>query len=139
MDKTKKVYVDSIYKTNDSISNRNFKFELKESIDLPDNTVCYIDDICIPHTWYTLEHYKNKLYIENACPDFSLSSSVLTIPEGSYNAATLASTLQSVLQSSFPNEHYNCVYSIARGSITISADRAFWISIDEQAIDVSIF
>ena len=49
MDKVKKVYTDSRYKTSDTISNSHFKFEIKEGLDLPDNTVCYIDDISIPH------------------------------------------------------------------------------------------
>ena len=47
--------VDSRYKTNDSVSNSDFRFELKEALDLPDNTVCYIDDILIHKTWIT--HY----------------------------------------------------------------------------------
>ena len=40
-----------------------FKFELKEALDLPDNTVCYIDDISIPHTWRTIVSHNNKFYI----------------------------------------------------------------------------
>ena len=40
-----------------------FKGELKEALDLPDNTVCYIDDISIPHTWRTVESHNNKFYI----------------------------------------------------------------------------
>ena len=61
MDKIKKVYIDSRYKTNDSVSNRDFKFELTEALDLGGNAVCYIDDVSIPHTWYTVEDYNNKL------------------------------------------------------------------------------
>ena len=56
MDRTKKVYIDSRYKTSDSISNGGFKFEIKEALDLPERTVCYIDDISIPHSWYTIEN-----------------------------------------------------------------------------------
>ena len=41
MDEIKKVYIDPRYKTNDSVSNSGFKFELKEALDLPDNTVCF--------------------------------------------------------------------------------------------------
>ena len=137
MDNIKKVYVDSRYKTNDSVSNSQFKFELKEGLDLPDNTVCYIDDISIPHTWYTIENYNNKLYIENTYPDLSLPAGVLSVPGGNYNATNLASTLQSVLQASFPNENYNCVYNAARGSITISPDRDFRIHTDNQVIEMS--
>jgi len=137
MDKIKKVYIDSRYKTNDSVSNSDFKFELKEALDLPDNTVCYIDDICIPHTWYTIEDYNNKLYVENTYPDFSLSASVLSLPEGNYNATNLAATLQATLQHSFPNENYSCVYNTTRGSITITSDRSFRIYTDQQVIDIN--
>ena len=44
MDKNKKVYVDSRYKTNDSVSNSDFKFA--------DNAVCFIDDMYSPHMVY---------------------------------------------------------------------------------------
>ena len=40
-----------------------FKFELKEPLDLPYNTVCYVDDISIPHTWRTVESHNNQFYI----------------------------------------------------------------------------
>ena len=137
MDKIKKIYVDSRYKTSDSVSNSDFKFELKEQIDVPDNTVCYIDDISIPHSWYTVENYNNKLYIENTHSDFTLTAAVLTIPEGNYTATNLASTLQSVLQTTFPNENYTCVYNTARGTITITAIRSFRIYTDEQVVQLT--
>ena len=37
MDKVKKVYVDSRFRTNDSDSNSDFKWELTEASDLADN------------------------------------------------------------------------------------------------------
>ena len=39
MDNIKKVYIDSRYKTSDSVSNSGLKSEIKEGLDLPDNTV----------------------------------------------------------------------------------------------------
>ena len=54
MDKVKKVYVDSRFRTNDSVSNSDFKFELTEALDLADNTWAFVDDISIPHTWRTI-------------------------------------------------------------------------------------
>ena len=63
MDKVKKVYVDSRFRTNDSDSNSDFKFELIEALDLADNVVCYVDDSSIPHTWRTIESYSNKFYV----------------------------------------------------------------------------
>ena len=137
MDKIKKVYIDSRYKTSYSISNSDFKFEIKEALDLPGNTVCYIDDISIPHSWYTIENYDNKLYIDNTREDLSLSASVLSIPAGNYNASNSASTLQSVLQAAYPNENYKCAYNSARGSITIPAIRSLRTYTDDQVIETT--
>ena len=55
MDKMKKAYVDSRFRTRASNPDSDFKVELKEPLDLPDNTACYVDDISIPHTWRTIE------------------------------------------------------------------------------------
>ena len=63
MDKTKEAYVDSRFRTRDSNSDIGFKFELKEQLELPDSTVCYVDDISIPHTWRTVESHNGKFYI----------------------------------------------------------------------------
>ena len=94
MDEIKKVYVDSRFRTTDSLSDSDFKFELKEALDLPDNTVCYVDDISTPHTWRTIESHNNKFYIifkqyyligsglgGVAC---NWATYILTIPEGNY-------------------------------------------------------
>ena len=53
MDIIKKMYIESRYKTSGSISNSDFKLEMKEALDLPENTICYIDDISVPHSWCT--------------------------------------------------------------------------------------
>ena len=137
MDKITKVYIDSRYKASDSASNSDFKFERKEQTEVPDNTVCYIDDISIPHSWYTIEDFNNKLYIENTHSDFQLSASVLTIPPGNYTATNLASTLQSVISARYSGENYTCVYNTARGAITITANRSFRIYTDYQVTQLT--
>ena len=62
MDKIKKAYVDSRFRTRDSNSDSDFMFELKEPLDIPDNTVCYVDGISIPRTWRTIESHNNKFF-----------------------------------------------------------------------------
>ena len=56
MDNNKNAYIDSRDNTSDSISNSDFKFKIEEGLDLSDNTACYIDDISIPHTRYTINN-----------------------------------------------------------------------------------
>ena len=68
----KKIYVDTKYKTNDSVSNSHFKIQLPETLLMPDNCVFYIDDVCIPHSWYTIEAGINdKLYFHVTETDYA--------------------------------------------------------------------
>jgi len=134
MDKIKKVYIDSRYKTNDSASNSDFKFELKEQIEAPDNTVCYIDDISIPHSWYSVEDYNNRLYIQyeniNLLRGFEFI--VVILPTGNYTGMTFASTLQAELQKAIPS--MTCVYNPARGTITFTGESIFRVLTDNHFI-----
>ena len=116
--------VDSWYKRNDRVSNSEFKFELQEASNLPDNTVCYIDDIPIPHSWYTIEDFNNKLYIHRTYGGMSIDGTVISIPIGNCNASMLASTINDLVQqrftdTSYPDDEMACTYGIARGTIKI--------------------
>ena len=42
----KKIYVDSRWKSKDSASDSDFKFELSQSLTMPKNCVCYLSDVC---------------------------------------------------------------------------------------------
>ena len=103
------------------------KFEIKEALDLRDNTACYIDDISIPHTWYTVEEYSNQLYIDSTNSDLTLKAYILTVPNGSYTASALATMLNHLLQTRFPNDSFSCVYNVSVGTITISSTMNFRI------------
>ena len=131
MNKIKKVYIDSRYETNDSISNSGFKFELNESLDSSENTVCYIDDISIPHTWYTVEDYNNNFYIGSTNPDVTLKASILIVASGNYTASSFGTTLNNLLQTRFLNDDFPCAYNISVGTITISSTMSFRIMTDD--------
>ena len=59
----KKIYVDTRYRTPDSISTSNFKIELPYSLTLPDNSSFQLTDICIEHSWLTVETALMTRYI----------------------------------------------------------------------------
>ena len=50
----KKIYIDSAFRRLDSVSASNFKIELPYTVKFNDNTIFYVDDVCIPHTWHTV-------------------------------------------------------------------------------------
>ena len=100
----KKIYVDSRFKTKDSVSDSNFKFELSQSLTLPKNSTCYIDDITIPHSWYNVNESNNRLYIY---ANHGTDSTFICLPLqfGNYNGPTLVAELNRLFNS-MPNSYY---------------------------------
>ena len=56
--KFRKVHVDSRMKSSGTHS--SFSFDLKETFDTPEGTVCYCDNALIPHSWQTVTATKKK-------------------------------------------------------------------------------
>ena len=106
--------------------------ELKEPLDLPDNTVCYVDDISIPHTWRTIESHNNKFYTifrmmylagggTAITEEYNYDPYVLTLPEGNSTGPQLAAAIQELLNGFVVTFDFMVLYHPARGSITIEA------------------
>ena len=115
----RKIYIDSRYKTDDSVSDSNF--QLSQPLQLPDKCVCFIDDIIIPHTFYTIESYNCKLYFrEKLAPGDTITDVILNISQQNHTGTSLASSIKSILDATFGSNNYNCTYNSTRGTITIS-------------------
>ncbi len=54
----KKIYIDSRFKSSDSASNSDFKIDLPTTLLMTEDTGFYIDDVCVPRTWYPAEDGK---------------------------------------------------------------------------------
>jgi hypothetical protein len=60
----KKIYIDTRHKSADSISTSDFTIVLPETVTLPEGAVCYVDDVCIPYSWYTItENFNDRIYV----------------------------------------------------------------------------
>jgi hypothetical protein len=126
--KIKKAYIDSRYRTNDSTSDTDFKFELKRSIDLPDNCVCYIDDIQIPHTWHSVEPYNNKLFLEVGGSNIV----IISLTPQNHTGITLASDLQAKLQDHFPDRGFTVTHNTNKGTLSINSNGQFRFVSDRE-------
>ena len=91
----KKIYIDSRFMSSDSKSSSDFKIDLPQNIDLPEDTVFYMDDICIPNSWYTIDEERNNKFY------FKIGSTVYvkTIPPGNYSTTTFNSVLVALMNS----------------------------------------
>ena len=59
----KKIYIDSRFKSSDSVSDSDFYIDLPTTLLMPSNTGFYIDDVCIPVSWYAIDTNRNEKYI----------------------------------------------------------------------------
>lgn len=132
----KKVYIDSRFKTADSLSNSDFRYELKESIQLPVNCTCMIDDILIPHAWYSIEENMNdRLYVRQNLGG-AVTDVIITITPGNYSGASLVTQLQSKFDAAFSSGAYPVSYSTTKGtlSITVNGAMTFQILTDKDLL-----
>ena len=93
----KKIYIDTRFKSSDSRSDSDFKIDLPTTLLMPEDTGFYIDDACIPHTWYTVETGRNdKLHF-----GFNAGSQIVSVPEGSYTKSEEFSCRRLIHQQSY--------------------------------------
>ncbi len=128
--KYKKIYIDSKFRTVDSTSSSDFKYELPETMTFQEDTVFYLDDICIPHSWDTIiQGVNDKLYFkvyreQDGAPtgEFHL---IATIAPGSYIGPDLATEIQTEMNAvalSHPVAFnlFTCVYVPKTNKIVIT-------------------
>ena len=117
----KKIYIDSQYKLPESLSTSSFKVELHYSITMPHNAIFTVDEICIPHSWYSIEKDINdKLYIHQLDTGTSVrASTVITVPPGNYNGDLLKTTLQSLITPRVPFSSFSVTYDPTTFGISI--------------------
>ena len=101
--KYKKIYIDSKFRTIDSNSSSDFKYELPETMSFEQNTAFYLDDICIPHSWDTImDNINNKLYVKvyklNESPETEYHL-IATLDPGNYIGTDLALEIQNEMNS----------------------------------------
>ena len=105
--KYKKFYVDTKYKTPDSVSNSNFSIELPEVMVCPSNCVMYLDDISIPYSWTTIEPGLNSRFYMFLVDDEVVPSRVwsflLFLSDGNYIGSDLAVEIQNKINSATNN------------------------------------
>jgi len=135
----KKIYIDSRDRTVDSKSASNFKIELPNTVQMPENTVFFVTDVCVPHVWKTVEEgFNDSLFLSYVVlgADGSLTEKfrVVVLEEGNYTLPELSAQLQTKLNAiREPND-------VSQISFTVSNDlknQTLTISITASNDDVS--
>jgi hypothetical protein len=102
---------------------------------MPHNAIFTVDEVCIPHSWYSIEKDINdKLYLYGM--DFSTRvrfAVVIQVPPGNYTGDLLKTSLQSLINSIVPFGNFSVSYDPGTFSISIQVSAGsvgFWILSD---------
>jgi len=123
MSHPRKIYIDTKYKTKDSVSSSDFKIELPETVLLPEKCKAYLDEVCIPHSFYTIEAGINdKFYLHpsTTATNPPLDYWIFTIPSNIYTAADLATELQTQVNDALGGGGYGGTIGVSYGPSTQS-------------------
>lgn len=116
----KKIYVDSRFRNLNSPSSTDFRIQLNESIHVPDHTSVFVTDICIPHTWYTIEYFNEKLYFRHFKPDNTFNDYIVKLPRRNYDINTLANAVALGMSQAVGNANaFTASANITTGKITV--------------------
>ena len=139
----KKVYIDSAHRIRGTSS--NFRVELTETLQTNNGVHCYIHEVTLPNSWYSIQSGLNNIlyfYSSPLVPDednTNVHYLALQLDEGVYTGTELATELKSKINGIVDNVNfsntYEVTYSVKTNKITISsnyADRQFAVLTDEQ-------
>ncbi len=112
----KKIYLDSHFKTNDSVSHSDCKFQLRETFTFPDNTIMFLDDVAIPHSWYSvISGINDKLYFV-VTYDSNVTGFIATITSQNYTGSELATEIATQMNAEYTtlNDNFSATFSVLK-------------------------
>ena len=112
----KKIYIDSRFKSSDSASHSDFKIDLPISFLMPEDTGFYIDDVCIPHTWYPISERNNIIVFK-----FNTQVYIAGVPHGNYSTANLGIAIAKAMNDELENipSRFESLYDASTNKLTI--------------------
>ena len=115
--------MDSRFKTADSYSDAQFKFELKESVQLPDKCVCFVDDVIIPVSWYNIDENNRYLYIRRF-EDLTNTNTDRFVPieVSNHTPDSLTDAVQDALNTAFGAGVFSVSYDPRKLKLSITAE-----------------
>ena len=115
-----KCHIDSRFK--ESGTHSSFQYTLAEPFNTPEGCVVYVDNVSIPHSWYSVDVWNNSLYIAEFGSSYSVRK--VTIPSNSYTATTLKIGISDALNANRPSGigAYTVVHTPSTNKIAISSD-----------------
>ena len=107
MTSVRRIYIDSRLRTSGTDS--DFTYDLSRSIEVPDNTIAYVDSVLLPNVFTSLHENNNRLYVSEQFQG-AMTEHTYLLQEGNYTGQSLASLLATTLNG--PTKTLPTAYSV---------------------------
>ena len=88
---------------------------------MPEDTGFYIDDVCIPHTWYPIAERNNIIVFK-----FNTNSYIAGVPPGNYSTLNLGLAIAQVMNIALPvTDRFESLYDAKTNKLTIKLINEF--------------
>ena len=118
----KKIYIDTRFKSSDSASDSDFKIDLPTTLLMLEDTGFYIDDVCLPHTWFPVETNVNDKLIFKLIHN---TTRVATVPGGNYSVKDLGVAIATAMNASAGVEYFESAYLNTTNALKIKLKTAY--------------
>ena len=117
----KRIYIDTRQRTADSASHSDFSIDLPTTILMPDDTGFYVEDICLPISWWSVEEfYNDTLYM-----DYENALKQITLTPGNYTASEFGAEIIRAINSGSSTVKFAGSFRKSQGAIIIRWDDAY--------------
>ena len=118
----KKFYIDSRFKTSSSETHSNFTIDFPMTLLMPEDTGFYIEDVCIPHSWYPINAGNNYLQVKY----FNSTPKDITIDPGNYSVRDLNEAIVAKMNAAYNSlgEVFAMDYDVKTNTIGIKLKTA---------------
>ena len=123
--KFRKIHVDSRLRS--SGTSNNFEYSLGETFDTPPSTICYVDNVVLPHSWSSIDSTNNWLYIAErvgAGPSYTYTVRKLELTTGNHSGTTFRTSLLTALNNNTPTgvaASYTALYILTTNKVIIAS------------------
>ena len=120
--KFRKIHIDSRFKSSGTHS--QFEYNLTEAMDTPENTYCFCDNVCIPHSFNSVDASNQYLYLAERDSNNTYSVRRLEIPSQNYSGPALKAALLTALNTNLPSgisPNYLVTHTLSTNVIGIAA------------------
>ena len=132
MASARRIYIDSRLRSSGTDS--DFTYDLPRSIEVPDQTIAFVDSILVPNVWTTLHENNNRLYVSETVGTTTTDHTYL-LQEGNYTGQTLADMLATTLNSNKTlATNYTVTYDESIGKITITNQTPDYVIFTREAL-----